>query len=197
VSRFEKGRSMSDYPMSANDSVAPGGENKSVQLHKVPIEWGELIGFRRRTSSPAGTQALQNVKSTGDGLVVVGRGASIVGEITNCSQVEIAGSLEGKVVAEVVVIRAGGCLKGQVCSERAEVHGTIEGQVQVEDHLDIRSTGQVSGELTYGKLSVASGGRLEGTIEIVPEPHEPEFSAEHLEDETSDVPEAMASSSAF
>ena len=35
----------------------------------------------------------QNMDATGDGLVVVGRGASIVGEITNCSQVEIAGAL--------------------------------------------------------------------------------------------------------
>jgi cytoskeletal protein CcmA (bactofilin family) len=51
------------------------------------------------------------------------------------------------------------------------VHGSIEGHVQVEDHLDIRATGVVAGELAYGKLSVASGGRLAGTIEIVSETH--------------------------
>src|SRR5204863_3407743 len=71
-----------------------------------------------------------------------------------------------KVVADVVIVREGGCLKGHVVSDRAEVHGTFEGQIQVEDHLDIRATGDVSGELTYGKLSVASGGRLAGSVEI-------------------------------
>jgi cytoskeletal protein CcmA (bactofilin family) len=40
--------------------------------------------------------------------------------------------------------------------------------MQIEDHLDIHATGDVSGELTYGKLSVASGGRLAGSIGIVP-----------------------------
>ncbi len=137
-------------------------------------EWSDLVGFRRREAVAEHTVpqgANRAAESTRDGVVVVGKGASIVGEITNCSQVEIAGALEGKVVAEAVIVRAGGRLKGRVCSERAEVHGTIEGEVQVEDHLDIRSTGHVSGELAYGKLSVASGGRLAGTIQIVSDLH--------------------------
>lgn len=114
--------------------------------------------------------------------MVVGKGASIVGEITNCSQVEIAGALEGKVVAEAVIVRASGWLKGTVCSERAEVHGTIEGQVQVEQHLDIRSTGKVSGELAYGKLSVASGGCLAGTIQLFPASEKKELPSEPLDE---------------
>lgn len=165
---------MSTQSTSVDGSEAPpGAEPKAIQPathHRSTVKWGELVGFRRRetTQSSDGTTPAE---STSVGCVVVGKGASIVGEITNCSQVEIAGALEGKVVAEAVIVRAGGCLKGRVCSERAEVHGTIEGQVQVEDHLDIRSTGDVSGELAYGKLSVASGGRLSGSIEIVSDAH--------------------------
>jgi cytoskeletal protein CcmA (bactofilin family) len=101
-----------------------------------------------------------------EGLVVVGKGASIVGDITSCSQVEIAGTFEGTVVAEDVIVRPGGYLKGTVSSERAEVHGRVEGRIRVEHHLDIRSTGRVSGELSYGRLSVASGGLVAGTIEL-------------------------------
>lgn len=144
------------------------------------MDWGGLVGLRREPQpeerNPPRQQA---IVPSGDGLVVVGKGASIVGEITNCSQVEIAGALEGKVIAEAVIVRAGGCLKGTVCSERAEVHGIIEGQVQIEQHLDIRSTGRVSGELAYGRLSVASGGCLAGTIQLVPEAdHEQEAAPE-------------------
>ncbi len=101
----------------------------------------------------------------GDGLVVIGKGTHIVGEISNCSKIEISGYLEGGVMAREVIVREGGYLKGHVQSKRVEVHGTIEGGVQVEEHLDIRSTGQASGELVYGKLSVAPGGRLAGNIQ--------------------------------
>jgi len=176
---------MSTEPTSHNGSEAHDEQPKAVaptSHQKFPIDWGDLVGFRRRApAKPAQTAQHEGANGNGlvvsegpngDGIVVVGKGASIVGEITNCTQVEIAGALEGKVVAEAVIVRAGGCLKGHVCSERAEVHGTLEGQVQVEDHLDIRSTGQVSGELAYGKLSVASGGRLAGTIQIVSEPEQ-------------------------
>jgi cytoskeletal protein CcmA (bactofilin family) len=174
---------MSTQPTSLNGSEAHDEQTKSVPAtrhQKFPIGWGDLVGFRRRGSArPVQAAEVANGDAcavaavpNGDGIVVVGKGASIVGEITNCTQVEIAGALEGKVVAEAVIVRAGGRLKGHVCSERAEVHGTIEGQVQVEDHLDIRSTGEVSGELAYGKLSVASGGRLAGSIQIVSEPEQ-------------------------
>ncbi len=163
---------MSIMPTYVNGSEAPRGDVGSIKPaspHKV--EWGGFLKRRDQAQAqPVQKPAVQR-GATGDGLVVVGKGANIVGEITNCSQVEIAGSLEGKVVAEAVIIREGGCLKGHVCSQRAEVHGTIEGEVQVADHLDIRSTGDVSGELTYGKLSVASGGRLAGSLEIISGKH--------------------------
>lgn len=179
---------MFNKPMSVNGDTSHDEQPQSAEPaahHRFPLEWGDLVGFRRRhAAQPAATaqgEAAAVPVASGDGIVVVGKGANIVGEITNCSQVEIAGALEGKVVAEAVIVRAGGCLKGHVHSERAEVHGTLEGEVQVEDHLDIRSTGQVSGELAYGKLSVASGGRLAGMIQIVPEPEKQDPPAEHQE----------------
>jgi cytoskeletal protein CcmA (bactofilin family) len=153
------------------NKIAPGEVGEASQgepLKKIALDWGSLVGLRREPQPEERTPPQAIVANT-DGHVVVGKGAFIVGEITNCSQVEIAGALEGKVIAEAVIVRAGGCLKGTVQSERAEVHGIIEGQVQVEQHLDIRSTGRVSGELAYGRLSVASGGCLAGNIQLYPE----------------------------
>jgi cytoskeletal protein CcmA (bactofilin family) len=153
------------------NKVASGetGEALQVDAQKKPsVDWGSFVGLRREPQPEERTPP-QAIAPNNDGHVVVGKGAFIVGEITNCSQVEIAGALEGKVIAEAVIVRAGGRLKGTVQSERAEVHGIIEGQVQVEQHLDIRSTGRVSGELAYGRLSVASGGCLAGNIQLYPE----------------------------
>jgi cytoskeletal protein CcmA (bactofilin family) len=102
-----------------------------------------------------------------NGIIVVGKGASMVGEITNCSRVEIAGELEGDIVAQTVIVRAGGRVKGTVCSEEAEVNGTIEGELHVEHHLDIGPAGRIVGELSYGSIAIAPGGRLAGNIQVL------------------------------
>ena len=100
----------------------------------------------------------------GEGVVLVGKGTHIVGEITNCSIVEIQGILEGTVSADVVVIRDGGGFKGDFMAEQAEIHGVVEGGVTVHGLLDIRSTGKVSGDVTYEELSVAVGAHISGQI---------------------------------
>lgn len=43
----------------------------------------------------------------GDGLVLIGKGTTVVGEIANCSKVEIQGHLEGSLIADSVVVREG------------------------------------------------------------------------------------------
>jgi cytoskeletal protein CcmA (bactofilin family) len=104
-----------------------------------------------------------------NGIIVVGKGASMMGEITNCSRVEIAGELDGNILAQSVIVRPGGRVKGTVCVEEAEVHGTIEGQLLVERHLDIASTATIVGELSYGSIAIAPGGRLAGSIQAQPQ----------------------------
>ena len=149
------------------DDKSLGAQAKYVEpmSGKEPLFIGPRHGADQNPRTENGT-SLRGNKNV-EGLVVIGKGTSIVGEISNCSQIEIAGNFEGDAVADAVIVCAGGHLKGSVRSERAEVHGTIEGQVQVREHLDIRSTGKVSGEVAYGRLSVADGGNLAGSIRAV------------------------------
>jgi hypothetical protein len=65
-----------------------------------------------------------------------------------------------------VVVRAGGRVNGTVCAEQAEVSGTIEGQLLVEHHLHIGSTGTIIGDLSYGSIEIAPGGRIAGSIQL-------------------------------
>jgi cytoskeletal protein CcmA (bactofilin family) len=150
-----------------------GQDDRSLraQLQAVqsvrPVSAGKLFSVKPQVNETAAEEKASSPleNENGDGFVVIGKGTHIMGEIGNCSKIEISGYLEGSVTAVEVIVREGGCLKGHVQSECAEVHGTIEGEVQVQEHLDIRSTGEASGELTYGKLSVAPGGKLAGKIQ--------------------------------
>ncbi len=100
----------------------------------------------------------------GEGVVLVGKGTHIVGEITNCSVVEIQGILEGTVSADVVIVRDGGGFKGNFRAEQAQIHGVVEGGVTVHGLLDIRATGKVTGDVTYEELAVAVGAHVSGQI---------------------------------
>ena len=102
--------------------------------------------------------------SSSDGVVIIGKGTRIVGEITDCSRVEIQGIVDGTIVAEALIIREGGSLTGRLQATHAEVHGSFNGQLDIAELLDIRSTGIVEGELAYGKLAVAMGGHISGNV---------------------------------
>jgi cytoskeletal protein CcmA (bactofilin family) len=100
----------------------------------------------------------------GDGVVLIGKGTRVIGEISDCATVEIQGVVEGKLLASSVIIREGGGFKGSLQADQAEIHGVMEGNAVVNDLLDIRSTGTVAADLAYGRLSVEAGGQMTGNI---------------------------------
>ena len=119
-------------------------------------------------TQPAAAAAVARLEAAqanaGDGVVIIGKGTRIVGEITDCSRVEIQGAVDGTIVADALIIREGGSLTGRLQASHAEVHGAFNGQLDIAELLDIRSTGTVEGELAYGKLAVAMGGHISGNV---------------------------------
>jgi cytoskeletal protein CcmA (bactofilin family) len=113
---------------------------------------------------PAGKADASLAGVNGEGLVLIGKGTRVIGEISDCTMVEIQGVLEGKLLANTVVIREGGGFKGSLQVDQAEIHGVMEGNAVVNDLLDIRSTGTVAADLAYGRLSVEAGGQMTGNI---------------------------------
>jgi cytoskeletal protein CcmA (bactofilin family) len=101
----------------------------------------------------------------GDGVVLIGRGTRMTGHIKDSSMIEIQGHLEGDIVASAVIVREGATFTGNMITSYAEIHGAVDGTINAEELLDIRSTGRVTAEVKYGNLSVATGGRLSGALQ--------------------------------
>jgi cytoskeletal protein CcmA (bactofilin family) len=99
-----------------------------------------------------------------DGVLLVGKGTRLIGEISDCTLVEVQGVVEGKLLASTVIIREGGGFKGSLQADQAEIHGVMEGNAVINDLLDIRATGTVAADLAYGRLSVEAGGQMTGNI---------------------------------
>lgn len=137
----------------------------------IPASQGgsPIDSHNNRLNSPSiatsDTRRHSNDALSGEGAMLIGKGTRITGEFNDCSIVEIQGALEGNVSADAVVIREGGAFKGEMKTKRLEVHGRIEGKIEVEGLLDIRSTGTVIAELTYGQLCVQTGGTMAGEMQ--------------------------------
>jgi cytoskeletal protein CcmA (bactofilin family) len=100
-----------------------------------------------------------------EGHVLVGEGIKIVGEIRDCRKIEIYGVVEGDLEAEELIVHGNGLLKGNVKTDRAQIHGSIDGDITVTHLLDVKSKGSVAGRTQYGELSVETGGRIVGTLD--------------------------------
>jgi|GEM_PF-1232880 len=100
-----------------------------------------------------------------EGHVLIGEGVKIKGEIRECREIEIHGTVEGDLEAEVLIVHGNGLLTGNVKTDTAEVHGSIDGDVSVKYLLAVKAKGSVAGKTVYGELSVETGGRVVGTLD--------------------------------
>jgi cytoskeletal protein CcmA (bactofilin family) len=92
-----------------------------------------------------------------------------IGEIHYCRRLEIYGYVEGDVTAGSVHVHKSGKCYDSMKTESTEVHGTLQGNVTVNNLINIRSSGSVSGNVRYAR---ARGGRQ-------PEPRGSRRAAEH------------------
>jgi cytoskeletal protein CcmA (bactofilin family) len=102
------------------------------------------------------------------GVLIIGEGAVLKGEVKSGRKVEIWGYVEGGVTASEVVVQEGGKLFGQVKSDNAEIRGTLQGDVRVQQLIAIKSTGVASGHIKYGRLSMEEGGELTAHVRNIP-----------------------------
>jgi cytoskeletal protein CcmA (bactofilin family) len=98
--------------------------------------------------------------------MVVGAGTSFSGEITSCNRLIVEGTVEAKLDnCKDVLIQEGGLFKGESATEHADIHGAFEGDLVVRKRLLVRSTGQLSGTITYGEIEIERGGKISGIIQ--------------------------------
>jgi cytoskeletal protein CcmA (bactofilin family) len=145
-------------PVSGNGGLDPiSGEATANRAAPVPSPTQYARSVSDASPAPASSPLA-------DGVVVIGKGTRIVGEITQCAKLEIQGEVEGTVVADQLVVRESGMVKGELQATQAEIHGIVRGRLDVRDVLDVRGTGRVEGDLSYGRLAVAMGGFISGTV---------------------------------
>lgn len=102
------------------------------------------------------------------GVLVLKDDAILKGEVRNCRLVHIFGYAEGTIATEELVIHEGGRCYGTVRAGSADIAGAVQGDVFVKNLINIKSTGDVVGNVHYGKLAMQHGANLSADLRNVP-----------------------------
>lgn len=97
--------------------------------------------------------------------LIVGRDITLNGEISTCNRLVVEGKVEAALSdCNGMEIAESGFFKGAAEVQEADIRGRFDGKLNVRGRLFIRSTGAVTGEVSYGQLEVECGGQVSGTV---------------------------------
>lgn len=99
---------------------------------------------------------------------IIGPDLVVKGDIRNGGSIEVRGYVEGSIATDHLVVHNGGRVFGTVRANAVDVNGTMQGTVAVKNLINIGPSGEVSGDVRYGRLALATGGSLEADVRNVP-----------------------------
>lgn len=166
--------------------------NRKPPLHETPAH--HRVQQRTQNTeghfgqlNPIETDRAETAVHGFDGTVVVGKGVQFKGEIWNCERLIISGAAEGSFAASEVIIHEGGTVHASIVAERADIHGTVAGQLIATEHATLSGSSSFGGRLVYGGLSLDPGASLTGDLSKELDPSEQaaveSLSAQHSREE--------------
>lgn len=93
---------------------------------------------------------------------IIGEDSEFKGELSVKETVRIDGFLEGDVRADWVIVGETGRITGNIDSRGTVVGGTVEGNIDANEIVELKQKSRVLGEIRTGKLTVAEGAVFEG-----------------------------------
>jgi cytoskeletal protein CcmA (bactofilin family) len=115
-------------------------------------------------------------------------GASLVikGEVSGSESLYINGRIEGTVnfADNRVTIAPNGSVVANISASEVVILGSVQGNIQCSDRLDIRSEGSLTGDVVTQRISVEDGAILKGSVQV--------RAVEHKNDRSNRQPKAAA-----
>jgi cytoskeletal protein CcmA (bactofilin family) len=100
-----------------------------------------------------------------DGLTLIDRDVTLVGEIVSEENIRLRGRIEGNVVTSgSVVIEPHASVRGDITAENLIVEGSVEGKVVVARKFELRPTGRMRGDIRASVVAIAEEGFLQGKV---------------------------------
>lgn len=98
---------------------------------------------------------------------IIGQGLIIEGEITSEEDLEVAGTVRGKLSAEgPVTLEAGSVVEADVSAQSLAVGGALTGNVTAQDRVDLLTGGRLVGDVKTARITIADGASFKGNVDM-------------------------------
>lgn len=109
----------------------------------------------------------KEIANSPDRLNVIVEGSKVIGDMITESNLRIDGEVVGNVTsASKVVIGKTGSIAGNLTCGEADIEGKINGILQIEQLLTLRSSSRIEGDITTAKLQVEEGSEFSGNCRM-------------------------------
>jgi len=153
-------------PDNNNETIENKEENTMADTQNTTETSSNAAPFGRPAMMGGQTYGAAQTPTTSDGRrLTIGQGITLSGEIENCDQLLVEGTVEATLNgAKLLDIAESGVFYGSVDIEEAVIAGRFEGDLTVDGRVTIEATGIVIGTITYRELTVEAGANIEGKI---------------------------------
>jgi len=98
---------------------------------------------------------------------IIGSNITIEGDITGDDSLIIEGTVRGTVaVKSAVTVTQDGHVEANVDSLSIEIAGSVQGNVNAADKIDIKAGGRLVGDVTAPRVLIADGAAFKGNINM-------------------------------
>jgi cytoskeletal protein CcmA (bactofilin family) len=105
---------------------------------------------------------------------LIAAGVEIIGDVVIPDGLRIDGRVQGNVRAKqgsqgLLVLSEKGCIEGSVKVHDAVINGTIQGDLEVDNFLELQANARITGNITYRQFKMECGATVEGRLDRLPE----------------------------
>lgn len=94
-------------------------------------------------------------------------GTTIKGEISASGDFRIDGTLNGSINCKgKIVVGQTGTIEGEIQCQNADVSGTINAKILVEQLLSLKNTATLTGDVITSKISIEPGAKFTGSCKM-------------------------------
>ena len=100
---------------------------------------------------------------------VISSEVEIIGTVKTSGSIQVEGRIEGEILSEGDVgIGKSGSVKGNLRVNSITVAGTVQGNIQAKDRIELKSTARLLGDIKAKRLAVEDGVTFVGKSEVNP-----------------------------
>lgn len=100
-------------------------------------------------------------------ITVIAQGITIEGELTSDDDVEVAGSVKGRLSTQgVVTVAHGALVEAEVAGGNVSVAGQVTGNVSAAERVDLQTGARLVGDVKAARLTIADGASFKGNVDM-------------------------------